>query len=304
MRTNALARAWSVLTMLAVLAGATVALAQKTVEPPPNAPATITWDAAQGKLSLRYHGKVIFDGTVRAEDAAGHAVSGVEVKLEPAETRDPKERVEQRLKFMLAKPQDGVKLVLRGTVVGSEEAFPAETGGAAQQRFPLVRNSVGLSRNLRNNAVYDRRWDWELVGPDDGATRITPCKTEFIPLVGKEQGNGPSPTATASSWCSGPGSIRSTRNRRSSSRGPTGCGRSRLPATARGGPTGKASTKRWWMRWWTCSPKRNCPTSATNTSSSTQAIALAPAGRGHSNLTATSSPAGRRLRWGRSSPAA
>ena len=70
MRTNALARAWSVLTMLAVLAGATVALAQKTVEPPPNAPATITWDAAQGKLSLRYHGKVIFDGTVRAEDAA------------------------------------------------------------------------------------------------------------------------------------------------------------------------------------------------------------------------------------------
>ena len=41
-----------------------------------------------------------------------------------------------------------------------------------QKRFPLVRNSVGLSRNLRNNAVYDRRWDWVLIGPAEGATRI------------------------------------------------------------------------------------------------------------------------------------
>jgi hypothetical protein len=45
---------------------------------------------------------------------------------------------------------------------GSEEAFPAETAGEAQKRFPLVRTSVGLSHNLPDNAVDDRRWDWVL----------------------------------------------------------------------------------------------------------------------------------------------
>jgi len=78
------------------------------------------------------------------------------------------------LKFVPAKPQAGVKLVLRGTVAGSAEAFPAETLSEAQKRFPYVRNSVGLSRNLRNNAVYDRRWDWVLIGPPDGQTHIKP----------------------------------------------------------------------------------------------------------------------------------
>jgi len=71
-----------------------------------------------------------------------------------------------------------VKLVLSGTAAGSGEAFSAETAGEAQKRFPMVRNSVGLSHNLRNNAVYDRRWDWVLIGPADGATRITPKADE------------------------------------------------------------------------------------------------------------------------------
>jgi hypothetical protein len=144
------------------------------VTPPSNDPATVAWDAAQGRLSLRYHGTLILDGRIRAEDAAGKAVAGAEVKFEPAETRDPAGKVEQRLKFTLAKPQEGVKLVLDGTASGSGEAIPTETSGAAQQRFALVRNSVGLSRNLRNNALYDRQWDWLLAGPADGATRIMP----------------------------------------------------------------------------------------------------------------------------------
>ena len=148
----------------------------EAVEPPPNAPATVEWNAQAGRLSLRYHGSVILDATVGAEDASGRAVAEVEVKLEP--TVNPGEKVEQRLKFGLAVPQEAVRLVLRGTVTGSEEAFPAETLGEAQKRFPLVRNSVGLSRNLRNNAVYDRRWDWLLIGPPDGATRIRPKLVE------------------------------------------------------------------------------------------------------------------------------
>jgi alpha-galactosidase len=142
--------------------------AAEPIQPPPNAPTTVEWNARASRLSLRYHGAVILDATVHAE--AGNAVAEAEVKLDPAETTG--EKVEQRLRFTLAKPQDGVKLVLRGTATASDEAFPAETSGPAQKRFPLVRNSVGLSRNLRNNALYDRRWDWLLAGPDDGATRI------------------------------------------------------------------------------------------------------------------------------------
>jgi hypothetical protein len=172
MVTQAFVRQCCLLTIPVLLAGAPRAVAQTTIEPPPNAPAAVEWKAGEGRLSLRYHDGVILEATVRAEDASGAAVAGAEVKLEPTEVTG--EKVEQRLKFTLGKPQEGVKLVLRGTVTGSEEAFPAETAGAAQIRFPLVRNSVGLSRNLRNNALYDRRWDWMLADPDDGATRIQP----------------------------------------------------------------------------------------------------------------------------------
>ena len=140
--------------------------------PPPNAPAEIKWDAATGKLTLNYHGGVILDATVRAEDAAGKVVTAAAVKLGPAPADGDKDKIEQRLKFTLTEPRQGVELMLRGTVAGSAEAFPAETEAAAQKRLPLIRNSVGLSRSLRNNAVYDRRWDWLLAGPPDGATRI------------------------------------------------------------------------------------------------------------------------------------
>ena len=160
--------------LLSLLILAPWAIAQQAVAPPPNAPATVAWDAAQGKLSLSYHGGVIFDATLRAEDAAGKTVSGTAIKLEQAPTAGEKDKIEQRLKFALAEPKDGVKLVVSGIVTGSVEALPTETSGEAQKRFPLVRNSVGLSRNLRNNAVYDRRWDWLLAGPADGTARILP----------------------------------------------------------------------------------------------------------------------------------
>jgi hypothetical protein len=162
----ALAAAW-------VIAHGDSGAAEPTVEPPPNAPAAVEWIARSGTLRLRYHGTVILDAAIGAE--AGNAAAAAEVALEPHETAG--EKVEQRLKFTVAGPRGGLKLVVRGIATGSVEAFPAETPGAAQKRFPLVRNSVGLSRSLRNNAVYDRRWDWLLAGPDDGATRIVPNAT-------------------------------------------------------------------------------------------------------------------------------
>ena len=142
----------------------------KDVTPPQNAPANARWDSTTGRLTLEYHGDTIFGGAVTATDAEGKKVA---VKFDAkADTAD--ERVKQTLTFAPTVAKEGVTLSLRGTITASEEAFPAETKSAAQERFAYVRNSVGPSRNLRNNAVYDRRWDWVLIGPADGATRIEP----------------------------------------------------------------------------------------------------------------------------------
>jgi len=148
------------------------AAAGRDAAPPPNAPARAEYKQASGALFLDYHGTRILTATVTAQTPDGARLPGAAVKMESSVA--PGEKVEQRVKFVLAKPQADVELVLEGTVTGSEEAFPAETDSEAQKRFPYIRNSVGLSRNLRNNAVYDRRWDWVLIGPADGHTRIKP----------------------------------------------------------------------------------------------------------------------------------
>jgi len=142
-------------------------------DPPPNAPAQVEWDGAKGTLLLRYREATMFDGGVRIRVADRvRAVRQGEVVLAPEVTAG--DRIEQRLRLTLARPQRGAEIVLRGKVEASDEAFPAETLSEAQARFPLVRASSGLSRNLRNNAVYDRRWDWMLAGPGDGGTKIEP----------------------------------------------------------------------------------------------------------------------------------
>ena len=160
---------------VASLAGASSAALEPKVAPPPNAPANVQWDAGRGKLSLTYRGTVVLDAAVTSRDRDGRETRGG-ITMQPAVTTG--EKVEQRLKFALAKPQEGIELLLHGTVTASEEAFPAETLSGAQKRFPYVRNSVGLSHSLRNNAVYDRRWDWVLIGPADGRTRIKPKRVE------------------------------------------------------------------------------------------------------------------------------
>lgn len=169
-------RALNTVSLIAALASTSWAASEQEVAPPANAPAKVEWNAVEGTLRLRYHGTVVLDATLRAQGADGRATQRVEVKLRATET--PGDKVEQRLKFVPAEPQEGLQLVLRGVVLASEEAFPAETRSEAQKRFPYVRNSVGLSHNLRNNAVYDRRWDWVLIGPADGRTRIKPKRVD------------------------------------------------------------------------------------------------------------------------------
>jgi len=179
MNSSFIGRAGTLMFVVIVLLGTGAAPA---VEPPPNDPAKVRYDETGGKLVVEYRGARILAATVTAQSSDG---SKVGVKLEPAQTRDDKDKVQQRLKFVPAEPAPGVVVSLEGAVVASEEAFAAEEApGEAQKRFTCVRNSVGPSRNLRNNAVYDRRWDWVLVGPDNGRTRIAPGaldrdRTEF-----------------------------------------------------------------------------------------------------------------------------
>ena len=180
MNRRTLSKAGPVVAVVALAATLWAAPGQ-AMEPPPNVPAEVEWDVETGALTLHYRGTPILNATIQAQATGGGNAKAAVIHLEQAqETGD---KVEQRLKFVLAKPQQGVELVLRGTVTGSEEAFPAETLSEAQKRFPYVRNSVGLSQNLRNNAVYDRRWDWVLIGPPDSHTRIEPKPQEKGPIA-------------------------------------------------------------------------------------------------------------------------
>ena len=146
---------------------------------PPNEPAQV--EINNGRMVIRYHGADLLvagastaapDGSPLAITSGNSTHTGPYVSLETSESRGARGEVEQRV-ILTIKNSDGPFRLL-GTASTSEEGFPAETYSAAQQRFPYIRNSVGLSHNLRNNALYDRHWDWELEGPGDGATQITP----------------------------------------------------------------------------------------------------------------------------------
>lgn len=123
---------------------------------PPNAALTANWSS--GTLTLSYEGKELFSGKATATGA-------IEFKQEVR-------RKGQALTQQLILRGSGIKL--GGVVTAGREALAAETEGAAQKKFPLIRTSIGgPSQSLRNNAVYDRGRDWELEAPATDATRIT-----------------------------------------------------------------------------------------------------------------------------------
>jgi hypothetical protein len=128
---------------------------------PANEPASWLHDARSGTFSLRYDGRVIL---------AGRVGEGARVSV----TNGPGPLVEQRIRI------EGGEL--RAEVLAGPEAIAAETRGAAQERFPLVRTTHGLSASRRNNAVYDRGRDWMLEGPQ-GVTAIRPVASNRFEWV-------------------------------------------------------------------------------------------------------------------------
>ena len=153
---------------------------------------------------------------------------------------------------------------------GSEEAFPAETE-SAQKRFPLVRNSVGRAGNLRNNAVYDRRWDWVLIGAGRRGRRAFGRRVEHTERAFAWESRGPSIELVFR-----PRFYQKHRGRELRALDLSGSGRPGhrllhlVGLQVRLHPETLES-------WWTCSPKRSCPTSATSISSWTTPIRSATA---------------------------
>ncbi len=150
----------------------TVAMSQATVYPAPaNEPATYEWSPHTGKLTITYNGTAIYSAQALTPD---HKPVSLKV-----DTHRDGDKIAQTFTFHTES-----SIVLDGSVSTSPEGFAAETRGKAQEEFPLVRNSVGPSFSLRNNAIYDRRFDWSLVATGTEGVHIEPTKTGHFNLGG------------------------------------------------------------------------------------------------------------------------
>ncbi|MCL1907780.1 MAG: alpha-galactosidase [Holophagaceae bacterium] len=141
--------------------------------PPPNAPAAIGGNLESGSIKLKYHNRTIASFSVAIEEN-GKNRKPRKGEVEFSHTSFATDLVEQRITFILNSSDANAQLVVTGKVFGSVESFPAETLGEAQKTFSIVRNSVGISRNLRNNAIYDRKWDWVIEAVAHDRTAIEP----------------------------------------------------------------------------------------------------------------------------------
>jgi alpha-galactosidase len=123
-------------------------------------------EPTNGSAHLRREGDVFtltYDGAVILS-----ATSSVPLVVASVETTG--DHVEQRI---TVRRKNDKPVSLRLSLNGSSQAIAAETLGAAQKAFPMVRTSHGLSLNRRNNAVYDRFNDWMIEMPG-GVTVIKP----------------------------------------------------------------------------------------------------------------------------------
>jgi alpha-galactosidase len=163
--------------------------------PPPNSPAEIKLDETSGKFRMTYGDKTILDGQLffrmNDQDYSLPRVKGKVIstlsgntannsnpiiryssQTDQATSVSGKVEITQKITLSSNSP-----IVLKARVFTSEEGFPCELSRRMQERFPIIRNTVGEpSRNLRNDAIYERKWDWVISATSD-QTAIKPSKT-------------------------------------------------------------------------------------------------------------------------------
>ncbi len=137
-------------------------VAAQVPHPAPNQPAVVTIDGAA--ITIRYAGAPVFEGRIENPERL--------VAATPALV-DTGEAITQVVAFHARR--GGEPLRISGLVTASTQAFAAESDRRVRG-VPIVRHSSGLSRSLRNQAVYDRKFDWVLSVDDQPrtSTRITP----------------------------------------------------------------------------------------------------------------------------------
>ena len=149
------------LMLAAFLAGLAV-LAAGPAEPqaPPDAPADV--ELSGRDVVIRYDGAPIFEGRIANPDALRVARPSVSERGGV---------VNQVVALFASRGQ----VELSGTVSASGEAFACQSDRPARA-VPIVRHASGPSRNLLDQAVYDRRRDWVLSVDDQPrtATRVEP----------------------------------------------------------------------------------------------------------------------------------
>jgi len=134
---------------------------------PPNSDAVVTIGTSKPFLEIAYGSHRIFSGQF---EVVNHSGLWRSVKLQVQSDAGTNGEITQHIRLV---GPAGSNLHLKGRATGSEESFPAETYSPAQDRFKLIRNSVGISSNLRNNAIYDRKGDWMMEG--NARTELRPA---------------------------------------------------------------------------------------------------------------------------------
>ena len=132
------------------------------VPPAQSAPAVI--EMVGNTITIRYRGDAVFEGRIKNLDAMSRAT------VNAIRAGDAVDQV-----IALTAQSGRVPLEITGTVTASDQAFPAESDRPLRG-LSIVRHSSGPSRSLRNQAVYDRQWDWVLSVDDHPRTaaRVTP----------------------------------------------------------------------------------------------------------------------------------
>ena len=168
---------------------------QKSEPAAPPATGEFGFDARNGTFTLKYHDGMVIQGRLILK------LAGKETPLEQAGARvhwqgtvtggaGPEVRIEsnttqtnsmsrlpvltQRVGFSCGTP-----MVIHAEAVTSEQGLAAEWGRKAQEKLALIRTTVGnASDNRRNDAVYDRKWDWAASFTTDlSSPRIHPVKS-------------------------------------------------------------------------------------------------------------------------------
>jgi alpha-galactosidase len=101
----------------------------------------------ENTLTLIYNGRVLFEGRVNLDRG--------QVRLNTL--TDKNGRVLSQVVSLTSRGKEPV--VIEGTLRGSYQSFPCEVDRPVYKK-DLVRHSYGLSRNTRNDGIYDRQSDW------------------------------------------------------------------------------------------------------------------------------------------------